>query len=258
MSKEKKAIEEPAVPQSARPVDTFGCCSRYLECSEAGRCRHPDPGVSKSCLYRKNLDAGQCFYGKNAASFSQETYLELERKVSTLSEKELETFLFITKTFRIMLVTQFCVCDSPELHVIVDRFPYTLHDSADYILSCFRSDALFQAIPTEGGQRERCQKAISLEKEKFSKGHPANAFDSKQFVYEWMRKHAPEALDDLLRKYRIIRLEPTDRIYLFAYLAEHHPLLRYDYQPLKNRDSNFLRSDSIRVWDQAGAIRYDV
>lgn len=173
MSKEKKSMEEPAAPQSARTVDTFGCCSRYLECSEAGHCLHPDQAAAKSCLYRKNLESGQCFYGKNANGFSLDVYQELEETVSSLSETELETFLFITQTFRIMLVPQFCVYDSPELHVITDRFPYTLQDSASYILSYFRSDALFQAVPEDGGQREHCQKEMSVEKEKFAKEHPA-------------------------------------------------------------------------------------
>lgn len=258
MPKEKKPQKEPSLPTRASgPVDMFGCCSKYLSCSDAGRCLHSDPVVSKSCLYRKNLDAGQCFYGKNAAGFSPETYQELERTISILSEKELEAFLFITKTFRIMQVAQFCVYDSPELHVIADRFPYTLQDNASYILSYFRSDALFQAIPEDGGQREHCQKKMSVKKEKFAKKHPAGAFDSKQFTYAWMKKHTPEALDALCHRYRIIHLDPADRLYLFTFLAEHFPLLRYDYQPLKNCNSNFLCSDSIRVWDQAGAIRHE-
>ena len=43
----------------------WDCCSRYVECSNAKRCVHPDPVFALSCGYRKNLNSGQIFYGKN-------------------------------------------------------------------------------------------------------------------------------------------------------------------------------------------------
>lgn len=43
----------------------FDCCSRYEACSDAKRCVHPDPIVSVGCGYRKNLNQGRIFYGKN-------------------------------------------------------------------------------------------------------------------------------------------------------------------------------------------------
>ena len=44
---------------------TFGCCGRYEQCSDAKRCIHPDALYSLTCSYRKNLEAGRIFYGKN-------------------------------------------------------------------------------------------------------------------------------------------------------------------------------------------------
>ncbi len=44
----------------------YGCCSRYLECSDAKQCTHPDIMFAVQCAYRKNLMAGRIFYGKNA------------------------------------------------------------------------------------------------------------------------------------------------------------------------------------------------
>lgn len=46
----------------------FSCCSRYLECSNAKRCIHPDPLFSFCCFYNKNLKQGNIFYGKNATN----------------------------------------------------------------------------------------------------------------------------------------------------------------------------------------------
>lgn len=43
----------------------FGCCSRYIACSDAKKCIHPDPIYAASCQYRKNLEKGCIFYGKN-------------------------------------------------------------------------------------------------------------------------------------------------------------------------------------------------
>lgn len=48
------------------PADHFGCCSQYVECSDANRCLHKDFIRSKSCYYKKNLESGRIFYGKNA------------------------------------------------------------------------------------------------------------------------------------------------------------------------------------------------
>lgn len=43
----------------------FGCCGKYLECSNAKHCVHVDKVYSTSCQYRKSLETGNIFYGKN-------------------------------------------------------------------------------------------------------------------------------------------------------------------------------------------------
>lgn len=45
--------------------ERFGCCSRYEQCSDARKCIHPDFILSRACAYRKNLESGKIFYGKN-------------------------------------------------------------------------------------------------------------------------------------------------------------------------------------------------
>ncbi len=42
----------------------FSCCSRYKECSEQGKCVHPDLIYATACDYKKNLDTGRNFYKK--------------------------------------------------------------------------------------------------------------------------------------------------------------------------------------------------
>lgn len=43
----------------------WDCCSRYLECSDAKTCVHPDKAFALGCGYRKTLSSGRIFYGKN-------------------------------------------------------------------------------------------------------------------------------------------------------------------------------------------------
>ena len=47
------------------PADKFGCCSKYIECSNAKRCLHENLFYAKACFYRKNLESGKIFYGEN-------------------------------------------------------------------------------------------------------------------------------------------------------------------------------------------------
>lgn len=43
----------------------WDCCSRYMECSDAKRCVHPDKGFALECGYRRILNSGRIFYGEN-------------------------------------------------------------------------------------------------------------------------------------------------------------------------------------------------
>jgi hypothetical protein len=47
------------------PVHTFGCCDLSIKCSDAKKCVHSDKKYAKGCYYKKNLEAGKIFYGKN-------------------------------------------------------------------------------------------------------------------------------------------------------------------------------------------------
>lgn len=50
---------------SKKNIHTFGCCSRYLKCSDAKECVHEDKQYAKGCAYYSNLKNGKIFYGKN-------------------------------------------------------------------------------------------------------------------------------------------------------------------------------------------------
>lgn len=44
---------------------SFGCCSQFIACSDALKCLHENKLYSTGCTYRKHLDNGRIFYGKN-------------------------------------------------------------------------------------------------------------------------------------------------------------------------------------------------
>lgn len=44
---------------------SFGCCGQFNACSDAKKCLHPNKLYSKACTYRKHLENGRIFYGKN-------------------------------------------------------------------------------------------------------------------------------------------------------------------------------------------------
>lgn len=44
---------------------SFGCCSKFIECSDAKKCVHENKIYSMGCKYRANLEIGKIFYGKN-------------------------------------------------------------------------------------------------------------------------------------------------------------------------------------------------
>ena len=44
---------------------SFGCCNDFVLCSDAKKCIKTKDPYYKGCLYRKNLEEGNIFYGKN-------------------------------------------------------------------------------------------------------------------------------------------------------------------------------------------------
>lgn len=46
-------------------LEEFGCCNSFVACSDALRCLYDNDPYYRGCMYRKNLEAGRVFYGKN-------------------------------------------------------------------------------------------------------------------------------------------------------------------------------------------------
>lgn len=46
-------------------TEHFGCCNDFIKCSDARQCLYPHDRFYNGCSYRKNLEAGRIFYGRN-------------------------------------------------------------------------------------------------------------------------------------------------------------------------------------------------
>lgn len=46
-------------------TDTFACCHRFMQCSDARACLMPHDRTYNGCYYRRNLEKGLIFYGEN-------------------------------------------------------------------------------------------------------------------------------------------------------------------------------------------------
>lgn len=55
----------PAVYAKCNIKERIGCCSQYVECSDAGICIKPDVPWAAGCRYRDNLENRRIFYGRN-------------------------------------------------------------------------------------------------------------------------------------------------------------------------------------------------
>ena len=54
-----------------RSSASFSCCSRFTACSDALKCVHENKLYATGCTYRRNLENGRIFYGKNRNIDSQ-------------------------------------------------------------------------------------------------------------------------------------------------------------------------------------------
>lgn len=60
-------------------TDTFACCHRFMQCSDARACLMPYDRTYNGCYYRRNLEKGLIFYGKNRNADENGLFAEEKR-----------------------------------------------------------------------------------------------------------------------------------------------------------------------------------
>lgn len=223
----------PAPPDSSvdflnSDPDAFGCCSRFRSCSDEKRCLISHLEYSSHCSYRKNLENGKIFYGKNAVDFSSVEYSRYSQCVNALSPDVLN------ECYRLLIY--FCEVKPGSRRVLIDNAPWlqSLSDTGlfsiapchDYLLSACGYRELLNRLKSDPIYGPKWAARIDNDR-------------TKKALVDWIKGNAGPFLDRLADPYRMIELSGAARIYAIE--------LYHDF--LFNRSFNFNALPSPLVRD---------
>lgn len=216
-------------PVSSRPAvstndpDAFGCCSRYRSCSAAGKCLIPGLDYSAHCSYRKNLEAGRIFYGKNSCGFSADRYCSLCSAVGALPDG--------ARLALDSLVVDFCEYRRGANFLVVRR------DVADQLsgIALFDFRPLGSLFPKMCGFRCLSPLVSShpvfgpqfQQAKKDGKGKSPGP-NSEDFLEAWLNHDGVPLRDELSEPYRIASIRPGMNQYLEEFYLDTLSNVGYD------------------------------
>ena len=116
-------VEQEAIAENI--TGSFACCNYYDECSEKKECLFKNDELHTGCMYRKNLERGNIFYGKNAVNFSHERYEQIYNYYKSLPDNDKVIFNDLMAYFNITRrTTQSCLCIYNEkMHDFLNNSP---------------------------------------------------------------------------------------------------------------------------------------
>lgn len=246
---QENLFDAPAVNSlSADPdnsAEPFGCCAYCRECSDAGHCVAPKYKGHEErtlrCIYRRHLEAGRVFYGKNADGFSRDHYAQLQQRVEALPldahsalDDLLIEFLENHRGIRQCVSWNRCTEELAALELFSFRplgsdFPPSSADLSK-MYALIRSAGYGQAFETAQAKRteERkptldalaaAKKSGNKEAEARLKKERAKLDDKKPgprtwgFLREWLNGDAQELRDRLAAPYCMVSLPPDQILY---------------------------------------------
>ena len=182
----------------------FSCCHRIRECSDAKKCLMSDNPDFINCIYRKNLENGKVFIGKNSNGFDINTYNHFINIYISLNDNEkyeLNCILIYYQKFR----SSFIWYNSPEIEKL--------------------SNLGFIQLSKDNSILEKCSMSFlrSLTSKKFSR---------KDDLINYLKANEPTIIDEFINKFRIIRFSYDTSRYMFE--------LYHDYLP--NKDNQYKKS----------------
>lgn len=200
-------------PFSTSIKEPFGCCSRYAACSDAKACLIPDRDYSKYCNYRKSLEQGIFFYGKNANKFNAAVYQSFVDNYNALPADAAELLrgilycAFIKKrgTKLIMLA------DSPDISVL-DRagFFSQIERPGIVVRKCSMSamlDACGTLIETANEwARAKADPDKWKKRRNVRKGLPGVKI-TREELSDWIIRFSPETMKQLSEGISFVQLD---------------------------------------------------
>lgn len=176
LSVPQKSNESTSNMHSINSAESFGCCSRYRACSDARSCLIPEREYSKNCIYRKKLESGTIFYGKNANLFSAAVYAEFVQRVNALSPQARTIFndllIYMREYYRAVFscVVRNCFIEELSSVGLFTFRPLTAYEfpprKADGSPTGWKYDAIASSILSDPKYGSRFEKACAEQKAK--------------------------------------------------------------------------------------------
>ncbi len=196
--------------------DVMGCCALYRECSDAGHCLRTDPIYSARCTYKRHLDAGRIFYGKNATSFSRDEYAKFCAIVDGLPDgARTEYYKMLVYFWCTFACAENALWDYvPALDVVADAGLCKLSPCEDRFLDLcdFGNDKDGQQ---HGQLRKMLQADAAYGPTLKASGIKGNA--KKEVLIRWIKTNAMPFLRQFTGGYTLLSLNPAYRAYSYEY-----------------------------------------
>ena len=196
---------------ASKKEDIFGCCSHFRDCSDAKECLKPEKIDYENCAYKKNLESGKIFYGKNANGFDINIYNQFVEKYDSLDDltrQELNGIivLFVQNRTSFMYYSSKAVNTLLELGFIAGYISKgTVIARCEYnFLSKFLSAETKQELTNKARKRENNPKARM----------------KKHDVIDWIMNHDIQDFDNYVSRFIIISVPPDIQKYIFELYYE--------------------------------------
>ena len=207
--------------------DTFGCCGRFRECSDKKRCVLQDNSYAARCSYKKALEKGIVYYGKNAIEFSMNEYLSILAKVDELPDADKQAF------YRVVMMFCFYKRCAKEIVVrkeLMDAISnvgvFRTSPVEQYFLQYSGANALVSAI-----RRFPDAYAAYVDAKKLRKPTDGNS-NSMPFVKQWLCGTGVATLGVLSAPYCLISPVDGQQRYLEEIFNDRLVICRENYPPL--------------------------
>ena len=200
--------------------DAFGCCSScrngekydYRVCSDAGKCLRGDERAGH-CQYRKNLENGRIFFGKNAVGFDADRYEAIRRNVDALPPEAKTVFDSIVLNLQeYNRCAKRCIIRNEHISELttVGLFEFERMGPAfsarcaysSYLLPIFKGTPIFEKIID--GRKEDTKKP----------------FENKTALLNWLNHEGVVLRDILAEPYRFAVLPIEKSIYSEEYYQD--------------------------------------
>ena len=167
--------------------EPFAGCHLFRLCSDAKQCLIPNRSDSNHCIYRKNIESGKIFIGKNANNFNADIYQKWIAIYNSLSpdiKYELNCILSYYQEFR----TSVLWYNSPELQKLSELG----------FISLSREPDIFQKFSM-----------------KFLRTLTTSKFNMKEKLINYLINNEPEITKKYVDMFRYVSIPFTDLQYMF-------------------------------------------